>query len=459
MIKKVENAKLLLTLVSLFLSLQGFLYSFNSLSEFEKSLVKRPEKVLQRKSNTLAAVVSKKEFLETMKRCEQCLFNQLKNRDVWLHKPSDNAIGSCPYVQKVVIPAGSAFACWGDLHGSVHSFIRSLKHLCQLGYLQDDFSISPHHQQFYLIFLGDYVDRGCYGIEVLYLLMKLKIANPGRVVIIRGNHENVPANKLWGLGKELQLKYRNFFDIHDLSSFFNYLPLACYVGFCTQNRSRYILCCHGGPDISFDASSLLAASSTSAFQNIQEMPYKSFTEKKINELLRNQAERVELEVEKEKTFKKGIRWVDEKDTSFDAWLMKFGFIWTDFDVYEEHKKLFVFTKRCWLLSKKLTSALLQTNTSAITIDGIMRGHQHHGKLYHDLITHKGFVQSWDGLVNTLFSAPAAKTFSKSAAEEPDFNYDSFVIVQTPNEQSEKWSYNHWWHELGKQSWESLTGTF
>ena len=64
----------------------------------------------------------------------------------------------------------------GDIHGQLFDLIPMLSK-CK-------------HGKVNLVFLGDYVDRGRYSIEVTLLLLALKVNYPVNVTMLRGNHES-----------------------------------------------------------------------------------------------------------------------------------------------------------------------------------------------------------------------------------------------------------------------------
>jgi hypothetical protein len=70
----------------------------------------------------------------------------------------------------------------GDLHGDFLSLEKIMEKM--------DFSCFLKNESNLLIFLGDYIDRGEYSLEVLLFLCKLKNSYPNNVFMLRGNHES-----------------------------------------------------------------------------------------------------------------------------------------------------------------------------------------------------------------------------------------------------------------------------
>jgi serine/threonine-protein phosphatase 2B catalytic subunit len=68
----------------------------------------------------------------------------------------------------------------GDIHGQFYDLIHMFEKVV-------DQRMLPKTN---ILFLGDYVDRGSYSIEVCIFLFALKIAFPKEVTMLRGNHES-----------------------------------------------------------------------------------------------------------------------------------------------------------------------------------------------------------------------------------------------------------------------------
>ncbi|KAK8900189.1 hypothetical protein M9Y10_002512 [Tritrichomonas musculus] len=127
--------------------------------------------------------------------------------------------------EPVMLELSADIAVVGDIHGNIDDLLRIFERLRY-----------PPAMRY--IFLGDYVDRGIYGTEVLMLLFALKIKYPDNVYLLRGNHETENLSRFYGFYKEISGKYEE--DIYmSIIDTFELLPLCAIIG-------ERIFCVHGG---------------------------------------------------------------------------------------------------------------------------------------------------------------------------------------------------------------------
>lgn len=90
----------------------------------------------------------------------------------------------------------------GDIHGQFYDFVKILGIIA--AYYGD---LEMFCDNECLLFLGDYVDRGLYSVEVLTLIMSLKVNYPKSVFCLRGNHECRSMTGVYNFKAEVLVKY------------------------------------------------------------------------------------------------------------------------------------------------------------------------------------------------------------------------------------------------------------
>lgn len=116
----------------------------------------------------------------------------------------------------------------GDIHGSLLDLIRI-------------FTEIGRPSQVDYLFLGDYVDRGSFSIEVITMLLVAYVLHPTKLTLLRGNHELPEINKAYGFYNELVDVYDERADelYKKFNETFTYLPIAAVI----ENE---MFCVHGG---------------------------------------------------------------------------------------------------------------------------------------------------------------------------------------------------------------------
>ena len=114
----------------------------------------------------------------------------------------------------------------GDIHGNIHDLLRIL-------------TLNRTPPLTHYIFLGDYVDRGTYSIEVVTLLLAFLIRWPESIILLRGNHEVAHVNENYGFKEQIIEMYNDETLWKAFNNVFNFLPIGVIL------KQKYF-CVHGG---------------------------------------------------------------------------------------------------------------------------------------------------------------------------------------------------------------------
>jgi len=137
-----------------------------------------------------------------------------------------NYFMSQPSLVNITVPNTKKFTICGDIHGQYYDLLNIFK-----------LNGKPSEENPYL-FNGDFVDRGSFSVECIFVLLSYKLLYPNHFFMSRGNHESENMNKMYGFEGEVKAKYSaNMVDI--FTEVYNWLPL-CH---CINDR---VLVMHGG---------------------------------------------------------------------------------------------------------------------------------------------------------------------------------------------------------------------
>jgi ABC-type branched-subunit amino acid transport system substrate-binding protein len=121
---------------------------------------------------------------------------------------------------------------WSNIHGDLHSLIRSMSFLYEEKIIDSFFKIIQPN--IYFIFNGNLINGSAYTLESLYVILLLLKQNPNNVFYIRGNHESKDFWHNFNLKDDLEIRASHvsteLIPLNTvINNFFSTLPLAAYI--------------------------------------------------------------------------------------------------------------------------------------------------------------------------------------------------------------------------------------
>ncbi len=323
---------------------------------------------------------------------------------------------------KKIIPEDAIVLIKGDLHGDDETIRALIANLHKKKLINQGQKLNKN---VFLVFLGDYIDRGPNSVEVLYQITTLKKRNPEQVFLLRGNHETIPLllNKQNKKIKDqlveqlfrIPSKYRNSPGEHDkkiaailhkLNQAFSLMPQLLFIGYedALLKKNHYFACLHGGlphqPNLANYGNQRNAAQKLQGDQTC----LKDHTEN-IRDLLSSPF------------ITSSISTLDLFSTKVTDFYFLSPYLWNDFLPIKEEKLDQITTPSSRGLHIKALGKLdtlewiknISTKDSPVYF--IVRGHQQSPRNLFEKKGQEGLANRWNGRVFTLDYSPRVSGFS------------------------------------------------
>jgi diadenosine tetraphosphatase ApaH/serine/threonine PP2A family protein phosphatase len=185
-------------------------------------------------------------------------FIKILEKTIDLLRGESGKIGNLTILERLVKiePLGEALVI-GDLHGDLESLLTILNNSAFVQKM-------AARKDATTIFLGDYGDRGARSAEVYYTILRLKLAFPEQVILLRGNHEG--PKDLMASPHDLPMNFqtrfhKNWTDVYSkVRELFPYLYNTVFV------EERYLMV-HGGVSPNINGLQDLANANTTHPEN------------------------------------------------------------------------------------------------------------------------------------------------------------------------------------------------
>ncbi|MBX3743726.1 MAG: serine/threonine protein phosphatase [Verrucomicrobiae bacterium] len=324
-----------------------------------------------------------------------------------------------PFARRLRVPPGSRLLIQGDLHGDIHSLLACLDHFQAEGHLDGFRIVRPEVR---MVFLGDYTDRGMHGVEVLYTLMRLQLANPEQVVLVRGNHEDLNLVARYGFLAELAAKFGRSVDPRRVVRLYDFLPAVLYLA----GGPDVIQCNHGGLEPGYQPAPLLDAPDPVAFHWIRQLDQSRFLAEHPDWLARQPAAT-------RRQFREHLKdFVPTSPTTPSV----LGFLWNDFTVLPSEPQFAHDPARAFVYGNEAARLMFdRARGPAHRLRAVFRAHQHSAALspvMRRLLASRGLYRHWQPADSPalLLAPPASLRTRLETSEErslPDGSVWTFNV--------------------------------
>jgi len=317
------------------------------------------------------------------------------------------------------LPKNSNIFVRADLHGDLKSLVENLKAMQKKGLVDENFKCKPDT---YMVFCGDYVDRGDHSLEVLEFLATLKMENPDQVFLIRGNHEYIDSKQGVSPLRDSKLEDRNYLNFWKsngqvLTNFYETMPLTVYIA---EKEGEYVQFTHGLFEVHVDPIEILETEKTK--MTISKGDH-SFSDR-VKQLAT--AKRI-MDLKKEE--------LKHRVTTLEETAYNWGDLWDESTKGTVGSKLDDLGSRSWYLTVDDVACALSLMSEKRKVRVLFRGHQH--KFQHGV--HKGKV-----VVTTLPVGMDSQGYKTKYSKQQDRAY---ILETSPN--IEDWKKRAFFRESGE----------